>query len=100
MYSLRGIAGKSVVGSDRESRHCTYHNKEVFLSVAGDGDCPDDRASCESSRHSDANKNPCDARCAQSTIFNAALEIGKATGKDEEAIKSMLSLVDYALPKE
>lgn len=88
------------MGSDRESRHCTYHDKEVFLSCAGDEDKPDDRLSCESSWTVETNENPCVARCAQSMIFNAALEIGKTTGKDEEAIKVMLSLQDYALAQE
>lgn len=85
---------------DRESRHCTYHDKEVFLSSREGDDNLDDRPSCESSWPVDTNKDHCDARCAQSIIFNVALEIGKASGKDEEAIKAMLSLKDYALPKE
>ncbi len=85
---------------DRESRHCIYYDKEVFLSRAGDEDSPDDRPSCESSWAIESNKAHCDARCAQSVIFNAALELGKGTGKDEEAIKAMLNLIDYALPEE
>lgn len=88
------------MSSDRESRQCIYYDKEVFLSRAGDEDNPDDRPSCESSWTVETNKNPCVARCAQSIIFNAALEVGKGTGKDEEAIKSMLTLKDYALPEE
>ena len=85
---------------DRESRDCTYHNKEVFLSRAGDEDNPDARPSCESSWSVETNENPCVARCAQSIIFNVALEIGKTTRKDEESIKTMLTLTDYALPRE
>jgi hypothetical protein len=89
------------VSTDREKRHCTYHDKEVFLSSkAQDAENLDARPSCEDSWPVDGNENHCDARCAQSIIFNMALEIGKASGKDEEAIKAMLTLKDYAVVKE
>ena len=88
------------MGTDRESRHCTYHDKEVFLSRREDDDNLDDRPSCENSWPVDNNPDHCDARCAQSIIFNMALEFGKSSGKDEEAIKAMLSLKDYAVAKE